>query len=145
MTLDSLYDFALSFEGRPYIWGGDGSARYQGGIDCSGLVQIILSAAKMDPLGDQTADTLYRYFLENGNLNMPGLGSLAFFGTRERIVHTGWSIDKKIMLNASGGGSHVRTLEQSVEYSAKVRIEKIRRRTDLVALIMPNYASHGII
>ena len=81
-TLDQLYDFALSFWGRSYIWGGDGSADYEGGVDCSGLLQLILETARLDPPGDQTADSLYRHFLEEGRgtLNHGGLGALVFYG-----------------------------------------------------------------
>lgn len=100
----------------------------------------------MDPPGDQSADALYRFFLEEGRgtLNQGGLGALAFFGKPERISHCGFCLDKKLMLNASGGGRHVTSIEIAAQYNASVKIEPIRRRTDMVAIIMPNYASRGI-
>jgi len=146
MNLDKLYDFALSYYGKPYVWGGDGSNRYEGGVDCSGLAQIILSAAKMDPSGDQTADSLYRYFLEEGRgfLNLGGLGAFAFFGKPERIIHVGFCLDAKVMLNASGGGRDITSIDIANQNNACVKIEPIKRRNNLVAVIMPNYASRGI-
>jgi cell wall-associated NlpC family hydrolase len=138
-TKDEIYNFALSFFGRPYIWGGDGSNRYFGGLDCSGLVQEILKYAKADPVGDQTAATLYDYFLENGKINQRGFGGLSFYGTTSRISHVGFCIDDKVMINASGGGSHVKSLQSARMLNASVKIEPISFHKNLVAVIMPNY------
>ena len=102
MTLDDIYNYALTFYGIPYEWGGDGR-NY--GYDCSGYVQKILQFAKIDPPGDQTAQNLYHYFSVKGT-PLRARGSIAFFGTPERCSHVGWMIDDKIMINAAGGGSN---------------------------------------
>ena len=143
-SMQDLYEYALSFFGYPYIWGGDGQDRYQNGYDCSGLVQKILGLAGVDPDGDQTAHSLYEHFLNNGT-NTQGLGSLAFFGTKERIIHVGFCLDNKIMINASGGGSHCRTAIDAKRLNASVKIEPIAWRKNLVAVIMPRYLEKGIV
>lgn len=149
MTLNQLYDHALQFWGRPYIWAGDGSVLYEGGLDCSGLVQLILEPARLDPPGDQTAHSLYLHFLHEaeegrGTLNLGGLGALAFFGKPSRIIHVGFCIDRRIMLNASGGGRDITSVEIARQHNASVKLEPILRRSDLVATIMPDYVSRGI-
>lgn len=138
-SLKEVYEYALTFFGLPYIFGGDGSPRYFGGYDCSGLVQEILSSADMDPAGDQTADGLYRYFLEHGDLNRNGLGALAFFGTADRISHVGFCIDDKIMINAAGGGSHCKSTYSAKILNASVKIDPITHHNGLFAIIMPHY------
>jgi cell wall-associated NlpC family hydrolase len=58
--MDLLIQYAMSFIGVPYRWGGSNPIT---GFDCSGLVQEILKSVYMDPPGDQTAEALYQYFL----------------------------------------------------------------------------------
>jgi cell wall-associated NlpC family hydrolase len=138
-TLHDVRDYALTFFGLPYVWGGDGTPSFFGGYDCSGLVQRILGYAGVDPKGDQSADGLYRHFLKNGLANCFGIGALAFFGNPEHIHHVGWCLDKKVMINASGGGSHIKTVEIAKRMNASVKIEPIHFRKDFVACIMPFY------
>lgn len=134
-NLDELYRYALTFHGRPYVWGGEGPVAY----DCSGLVQAILRAGKVDPPGDQTADLLYRHFLKEGKKCAPQLGALAFFGTAERVVHIGWCVDQYLVLNAAGGSSHVNTIAMAEKINASVKVEPLSKRGNLVAIIMPRY------
>lgn len=146
MTLEQLYDHALQFWGRAYVWGGSGDVRSGGGFDCSGLCQAILELAGMDPPGDQTADGLYRYFRQEGRgvQDNGGLGALAFFGRPTHITHVGFCLDKRLMINASGGGPKTINVAAAKKQNASVKIEPIHRRGDLVQIIMPNYASRGI-
>lgn len=137
-SMQGLYDYALTFFGMPYQWGG-GSRSSDFGIDCSGLVQKLLAYAKCDPAGDQTADDLYHYFMGNGIQNAFGIGALAFFGTTSRIHHVGFALDPKIMISASGGGRHVTTRDTAKRLGASVKIEPIRSRMDFVVCLMPNY------
>jgi len=134
-SMTELYDYAITFYNKPYIWGGEGPDGY----DCSGFVQKLLQAASIDPTGDQSADCLYHFFLKNGLLNYFGLGSLAFYGSRERIIHVGFCIDSKVMISASGGGRNVTTSQIARSQGASIKFEPIKYRKDFIACIMPPY------
>jgi cell wall-associated NlpC family hydrolase len=139
MKKSELYEFAISLFGLPYVWGGNGPLSF----DCSGLVQHILKFAQIDPLGDQTALTLYQAFVSSPKER--GFGALAFYGSsEERIHHVGFCIDEHIMLNASGGGRNVINIQRAKELGASVKIEPINWRKDLFAVIMPQYNLKGI-
>lgn len=146
-TMQDMYDYALTFFDLPYIWGGDGLCpdKRQKGYDCSGLVQVLLAYGNQDPKGDQNADSLYRHFLREGLLNTYGLGALAFFGSHEHVTHIGWCLDKRVMINASGGGSQVKTTAAAKRFNASVKIEPIHWRKNFVAVIMPQYWLAGIV
>lgn len=137
MTLVEAYKHALEeYFGKPYVWGAEGPLAY----DCSGLVRCILGPFKvLPPTRDQSADDLYRWFLDKSFLNVSGLGSLAFFGTPMNIVHIGFCIDEYSMINASGGGSHVKTIEVAKRVNASVKIEPIHYRSNLIAVLKPLY------
>lgn len=136
-----VYDYALSLYGTPYQWGGGHNALLltNYGLDCSGFVRQILDFAKCDPKGDHTSDDYYHWYLGEGIANAMGLGALAFFGTTAKIHHIGFCLDKRVMISAAGGGSHVNTILIAQRLNAKVAIEPIHLRTDFVCCIMPNY------
>lgn len=136
-----VYDYALSFYGTPYQWGGghDGALLTTYGLDCSGLVRKLLAFANCDPKGDHTSDDYYQWLMGQGFVNAFGLGSLAFFGTTSKIHHIGFCLDAKVMISASGGGSHVNTILVAQRLNAKVLIEPIHLRKDFVCCIMPFY------
>lgn len=132
-SLDELYEYALSFYGIPYQWGGEGpeagfpigNQRHGSfGYDCSGLVQVILSKVGADLPGDQTAHALYQYFKTNGTEGKQR-GALAFFGTAERASHVGWMFDHKIMISAAGGGSWCTNPTIAKTRNAAVKIQPI--------------------
>ena len=137
-----LYDYALTFWGAPYVYGGNFSPIEKGG-DCSGLIMKLLQYGKCAPSIDCTADTLYHFLLDKGQNGIRRTGSIAFFGREEHITHCGWMIDQRCMLNASGGGKTVTTPFIAKSVGAKVTIDPISRRADLVAVIFPNYAFTG--
>lgn len=140
MKIEHLVDYALSFVGTPYRWGGDDP---MSGFDCSGLTQEILAAAGEDPVGDQTAHTLYLHFKRYGIIRAidadPEAGDLAFYGTNFRITHVGFCIDSYCMVEAGGGGRRTRTEKDAETQNAYVRLRPIRRRSDLVAILSPHY------
>jgi cell wall-associated NlpC family hydrolase len=125
MTLNELYDYALSFHGTLYEWGGDGYTPSGGyGYDCSGFIQKVLQKAGMDPPGDQNAHSLYLHFQKNG-IQMSCKGALAFFGSTTRVSHVGWMIDNRIMISAAGGGSHCTSRSVAERSHAKIKIQPI--------------------
>lgn len=127
--------FLLSFLGIPYVWGGSSPLV---GLDCSGLSQIVYARLGLDPPLDQTADGLYRYFLAHGTkVTKAELGVAVFYGLAARVTHTGVAFDALHMIEAAGGGSDVTSPAIALARGADVRIGRIARRSDLVAMIRP--------
>lgn len=88
---DDPVTVAESFMGAPYLWGG----RTMIGIDCSGLIQLALSAAGHRVLRDSGSQyaSLGRP-LDSGE--KPARGDLAFFPG-----HVGWMLDSVHLLHAN--------------------------------------------
>jgi len=139
-SLTDIYQNALKTFGKPYIWGGSGPNEF----DCSGLILHILKPLKLLPQRDMSADDLYRYFLISGTLNATGLGSLAFFGSLDKIIHVGFALDPYIMINASGGNPECINNEIAKRFNASVKIEPISLRNNLIAIIKPAYWGYGV-
>ena len=135
----TLIDYANSFLGLPYIWGGDDTVL---GFDCSGLAQEILASVGMDPPGDQTAHGLYKHFLSNGLVDYRDAGALAFYGTHERITHIAFMIDEARVIEAGGGGSRTKTPADAAKHNAFCRIRPLSARRDLVQTIYPDYPAY---
>lgn len=133
--MEILKEYALRFVGIPYRWSGDDALA---GYDCSGLCQELLAMMGVDPPGDQSADGLYRHFLKHGTLDVYDLGSLAFYGTPEKITHVTLLLDAKHMIEAGGGGSKTLTLQDAINQNAYVRVRPLRTQ-GLVAVILPKY------
>lgn len=131
-----LYDYAFSFLGVPYVYGGNSYF----GLDCSSLAQKLLSFAGIDPKGDQTAHELYTIFMKDGIvLPTAEFGALAFFGTHDRVTHVAFCLDNKKMIEAYGGNSFITSEARARDIEACVDINPITRRKDLVAFILPRY------
>lgn len=142
-----LINTAMSYVNTPYKWGGDDPS----GIDCSGLVQEILASIGEDPKGDQTAQKLFEYFEKNGRVffnhfetisDADSLGALAFYGkNRDTIKHVGFivGLNPLRMVEAGGGGRHIRTIKDAIKHNAYVRVRPVSSRKDLLAIIRPHY------
>jgi cell wall-associated NlpC family hydrolase len=131
----NLSEYALKFVGRPYIWGGDGSGKYGGGFDCSGLVLECLWALGILPQKDMTAqglnDVLYGMGWRHGLCRKPD--DILFFGKdTKHITHVAIAIDRDLMVEAGGGGSKCTSPEKS---TGMVRVRPIASRKDLVAAL----------
>jgi len=133
-----LYNYAMSFLHIRYKWGG---ANPLEGLDCSGLVQLILQSVGADPKLDQTSQALYDWFSVLGDEAPPNLGTLSFYGSSaQHITHVGFCIDPHRMIEASGGGRNTHTLQDSIDDHAFIRMSLINRRKDLVAILKPDYS-----
>lgn len=145
----SLKLYAMSFLGVPYIWGG--STR-ETGLDCSGLVQLLLAHVGLDPKGDNTAQVLYNYFKAHtlipgwakpddfARANGGAVGALVFFGqSPARIWHVAMALDDRTMIEAGGGDHTTTTMEEARQRKACVRLRPISFRRDLVEILMPDY------
>jgi peptidoglycan DL-endopeptidase CwlO len=135
-----LLAYALGMVGKPYGWAAEGPNQF----DCSGLVQELLRSVGMDPPGDQTAQTLYNHFEQKGIWNKYCAGSLVFYGkTNATITHVAMMIDSYRVIEAGGGGSHTKTVEDAERDHAFVRVRLLKYRPDLVAVIRPQYVTIG--
>lgn len=138
-AVNHLIQYAMSFLGTPYRWGGESFD----GWDCSGLVQEILRSVGCDPAGDQTAHALFSYFRDNGfTMDMPRPGALVFYGSSTRITHVAFAIDGFRVIEAGGGDSTTRTRSDAAEQRAFVRMRPYNHRSDMVEILMPDYPSH---
>jgi cell wall-associated NlpC family hydrolase len=118
---------ALSFLGAPYLWGGKESA----GLDCSGLVQVALSAAGMACLRD--SDMQEASIGEPRPLDQPATrGDLFYMPGHVAIALDAWRV---VNVNAHDMMTSIEPLEDLV---ARVQAESgkgvtaIRRPRPLV-------------
>ena len=141
--MDILRDYATSFVGTRYKWGGDNPLS---GMDCSGLIQELLRSVGLDPPGDQTAQGLYDFFSERGDWNVYRCGALAFYGkSSKEVTHVAMLIDQYRVIEAAGGNQTTMTKEDAEVKGAFVRVRLIHARKDLLSVIRPHFITIGAI
>jgi cell wall-associated NlpC family hydrolase len=143
MRRDSLAliadEYARSFLGLPYLWGGDDPIA---GFDCSGLCIEVLQGVGLFPHGaDTTADGLWRKYLR---VTVPRCGCLALFGSKERATHVAWVTrvygEAVYIIEAGGGGSTTVDLAAAIKQNAYIRMRQIGgsgTRGDLLGYVDP--------
>lgn len=111
------------------------------GFDCSGFVCELMKAARMiGPHDDLSSQALFDKFQNNGAWNVRRAGSLVFYGqSPTKIEHVGMLIDSESVIQASGGDSNTKTLDDAIRDQAFVKIRHIQNRGDLVAVIRPKF------
>lgn len=140
--MELLRDYALTFVGVPYKWGGSNPIE---GLDCSGYVQLILAAAGMDPPGDQTAQALYNTLKLKSAIGVRELGSIAFYGpSLSQISHVGFCLDSHRMIHAAGGNHLTLTPKDASLKNAFVKVTMINYRSDLIAILKPDYSTLSV-
>jgi len=142
MSQKAVLDYAYSFLGTPYRWGGDDPLT---GIDCSGLALEVLKAAGIYRGSfDTTAQGLYSDLLQKGfaeETKQPDVLCLAFYGKSDKeITHVGICVSPTHMIEAGGGGSKVIDIKSASDANAFVRIRPIDSRSDIVAILKPKYS-----
>ena len=116
-----LVNYAWTFLGRPYLWGGDDPS----GVDCSGLVcECLQGVGILKNKEDLTADGLFRRFIDRSHNRKPG--SLVFWvrnsgGDFGRAYHVGIILDADIVIHSGGGGKVVKTADDAWKYNAFVK------------------------
>jgi cell wall-associated NlpC family hydrolase len=132
-----MYDYARSFLGKNYLWGGDNPIE---GLDCSGYVCELLRAFGFIGKHDFTAQSLYNIFSspDKGFATSPALGCLAFYGkSNKAITHVAMCLDRDFIIESGGGGSSTTSLHKAAKQDAFIRIRPRNHRKDLVAVIEP--------
>lgn len=141
--MNLLRDYALSFVGVRYKWGGDNPIS---GYDCSGLVQELLKSCGMDPPGDQTAQGLYNHFDSIATPGVYGIGALAFYGENLlKITHVAMMLDMYRVIEAGGGSSKTLTISDAEAQGAFVRVRLVKARKDFLTTLKPHYAPIGMV
>jgi len=132
----ALFQMAcLQFLNKPYIWGGEHPSL---GYDCSGLAQDILAMVDLDPIGDQTAQALYDVLKANTKEGPRDTGDLIFYGRSiTQITHVAIMLDSETCIEAGGGGSKTRSVNDAILSKAFVRLRPFNKRKDIVAVIKP--------
>lgn len=142
MTPQTAVNYAFTFLGLPYRWGGDDPIK---GLDCSGLVIEILKGVGVLPNKyDATAQNLFNFLSANGAKleETPIDGDIVFFGESvSKITHVGFCISDTLMIEAGGGGASVTNEDVASTLNAFIRIRPIKNRKDVVAYLKPNYAN----
>lgn len=141
--MNLLISYAMSFVGTPYKFGGNNPM--QGGLDCSGYVNLILRfGGEIGVKEDLTAQGIYDKLEKNGSHGVMGPGSIAFFGKSVReITHVAFMVDQYRILEAGGGNHKTQTIEDAAQNNAMVRGMILKHRSDLVATIKPRYSAIG--
>lgn len=132
-----IIPYARLFIGTPYKWGGKSPLE---GFDCSGFVQECLKYADMDPPGDQSAQIYFDHFVKSSLISEARPGALVFYGkSTSMITHIALCTSEHLVIAASGGDSTTTSLSRAIEQRAFVKERPLNGRSDIVAIIMPNY------
>ena len=119
--LELAIQVAMSFLGRPYIWGGDDPMR---GFDCSGFcIEILKSIGALLRRGDLTADGLYNFY-KDCEKSYPNPGYLVFWG-RLIKTHVEFCLDENYSIGASGGSSKTTTEAEAIKQNAYIKVRPI--------------------
>lgn len=143
---DILFHYALSYIGKPYIFGGQNGIV---GFDCSGLVvELMRSCGQLGNGVDLSAQGLFDHF-ERGKstyISCPRFGSLVFFGeSKSKITHVGFCLDRYRMVEAGGGHPTTVNVEEAIKDNAFIRVRPVNMRSDLQAILMPTYNTIGAL
>ena len=133
---DSAIQYALTFTGKPYSWGGDDAVA---GFDCSGLVIEVLKSVGAFPRGqDMTSHGLYTRYRDH-SVPEPYAGCLLFWGSSiDKIKHVEMAVNDWQAIGASGGGSKTLTRQDAIDHNAFVKMRPIAgRKRPLVAIVDP--------
>lgn len=140
MTLEDIYEYALTWHGTPYQYGGEGFGhRNDYGIDCSGYLKKIAVFGGFKFERDMCAHDLYLMVKDQPPVKQ--LGAWAFFGTLNRVTHCGFMCDHRVMISAAGGNERITTIVSAKEMNAKVQLQPLRiyKTPAFVGAFMPKY------
>lgn len=131
MNPELLKAYALSFLGKPYLYGGDDPIF---GLDCSGFVSELLRASGVIKWNERlNAQQLYNLFHFQKFSSKPEFGALAFYGRSATAVsHVAFCLDSVTMIEAGGGDSTTTNMDLASRKNAFVRMRPIEFRRDFL-------------
>lgn len=108
-----------------YIWGGDDPD----GFDCSGLViECLKSIGYLFDKEDYSAEGLWKIY-KSSQIPNASAGCLVFyFDTDDKAYHVGICIDEWHCINADGGNSKCKTVQDAKKFDAFIKIRPIDKR-----------------
>lgn len=122
MTSSDIVTTAISYLGKPYVWGGESES--EGGYDCSGFVYSVLNKCGMKV----PRTTAQGYSALGKTVTKIHDGDLLYFGkSTKRITHIAIAINGAQMIESIGNSKNTKTNK-----GKGVSITNISRRNDLV-------------
>lgn len=134
--MDQIISYAKSFLNIPYIWGGKDPNI---GLDCSGLVHLVLRSAGITP-GEINAQGIYDWCLRSSFTTERDVGCLVFYGSSPaHITHVAILTNQWQIIEAGGGDSTCIDRVTAVAKKAFVKLSTVDHRKDLIGFFMPEY------
>jgi len=128
-------EYAWSFLGLPYRWGGDDPIQ---GFDCSGLVIEVLQGVGILPHGfDTTAEGLYQRFKSNALAKGYAGCLVLWFNASGLATHVELMVDDIHTIGASGGGSSTTSPQAAVDQNAFVKMRPLGYRGSNFKIVDP--------
>lgn len=125
---------AFKLYGTRYNWGGQTP---MGGLDCSGFICVVFSSIGLIGNREDLSSSMLAKKFPN-EIKEPKRGDLAFYG-KKHITHVALFIDNQHIIEAAGGGSNTRSMEDAILQQAYVRIRPYKYRGDLLKITRPEY------
>lgn len=134
-----LVDYAMSFVGTEYRWGGTSPIK---GWDCSEYSRELLKSVGLGPKEDVTAAGLCAHLLIHGEESEPKTGAFVIYGKdTDNIIHIDFMIDDNRVIGMRGGDSSTTNSDRADLARAFCKIRPFGDRKDILYIIMPKYPS----
>ena len=133
-----IYDYVFTYMHIPFVWMGKSSLD---GLDSSAFVVSILKASGiLRDNFDANSQHLFNILTSRPTEEELSFGSVIFYGKSEKeVYHCGFMLNDKMMAECGGGNSTIDSIMMARSKDARVRIRPYDYRTDLIAIVRPNY------
>jgi len=139
-----MNDYAWSFIGRWYSWGGDDP---MGGFDCSGFTSEVAKAFGALRRNERlSANEQWMRFSKYRVGNAQG-GCLVFFASPTgQVNHVEYCLNSFLSVGASGGNSKTITIQDAIRDNAFIKLRPILRKRERKGFVdLAKVAVDGLI